>query len=77
MAQLLVTETSLNPRDIVTEKTNLIRDTRLRPSDILLYNFNGPGKHLLVDVAVISVFISRAPAGKTLVARPAPMKVRS
>ena len=32
LANLLVTETSINPRDIVTEKTNLIRDTCLAAS---------------------------------------------
>ena len=63
MAKLLVTETSLNPRDIVTEKTNLVRDTRLRPSDILIRNFNGSGKHLLVDVACTSAFCNTALKG--------------
>ena len=54
LAHLIATETTVRPRDIVTKKTNLVRDTRLRPSDILVYDFNGRGKHLLIDVGVTS-----------------------
>ena len=61
LAGVIATETTVRPRDIVTEKTNLVRDTRLRPSDILvIYDFNGRGKHLLIDVGVTSATTNTA-----------------
>ena len=60
LARLIATETTVRPRDIVTEKTNLVRDTRLRPSDILIYDFNGRNKHLLIDVGVSSATTNTA-----------------
>ena len=40
-----------------------MRDTRLRPSDILIYDYNGSGKHLMIDVAVTSAVTNTGMAG--------------
>ena len=64
LANMIATETTIRPRDIVTEKTNRVRDcTRLCSSDILVYDFNGRGKHLLIDVGVTSATTNTALSG--------------
>jgi hypothetical protein len=45
------------PDEIQTE-TRRLRPDNTRPSDITLLNYDGPGRHLFIDVSVISGFTS-------------------
>ena len=53
LVQLLKEHTSLSARNIVVEPT-FLTDSARRPADVLLRNFHGQNKHLILDVGVTS-----------------------